>query len=86
MFESNLPKFCILAGLAVPGWAQLAAPAREIPLYPGAAPGSENWKYPERTAGTPERPQAHFKPEVTASARKAGAPTTTWTGWRSGSS
>jgi acetyl esterase/lipase len=22
------------------------------------APGSENWKYPEKTAGTPERPQA----------------------------
>ena len=58
MFKINLPKFCILAGLAVPGWAQLAAPAREIPLYPGAAPGSENWKYPERTAGTPDRPQA----------------------------
>jgi hypothetical protein len=32
--------------------------AREIPLYPGVAPGSENWNYPERTAGTPDRPQA----------------------------
>jgi acetyl esterase/lipase len=45
------------AGFAVPDWAQLAAPAREIPLYPGVAPGSENWKYSERTAGTPDRPQ-----------------------------
>ena len=33
-------------------------PAREIPLYPGAAPGSEKWNYPEKTAGTAERPQA----------------------------
>jgi dienelactone hydrolase len=48
----------ILAGLAITAWAQLAPPAREIPLYPGVAPGSENWNYPERTAGTPDRPQA----------------------------
>ncbi|MEP6914963.1 MAG: dienelactone hydrolase family protein [Acidobacteriota bacterium] len=34
------------------------APAREIPLYPGVAPGSENWHYEERTAGTPDKPQA----------------------------
>lgn len=54
----NLPRICIVAGCAVAGWAQLAPPAREIPLYPGVAPGSENWKYPEKTAGTPERPQA----------------------------
>ncbi|SPE39522.1 putative endo-1,4-beta-xylanase B [Candidatus Sulfopaludibacter sp. SbA3] len=54
----NLPRICILAGLAVPGWAQLAPPAREIPLYPGVAPGSENWNYQERAAGTPDRPQA----------------------------
>lgn len=53
-----VPKICILSGLAVAGWAQLAPPAREIPLYPGTAPGSENWNYPERTAGTPEKPQA----------------------------
>ena len=33
-------------------------PAREIPLYPGVAPSSENWNYPERMAGTPDRPQA----------------------------
>jgi acetyl esterase/lipase len=38
--------------------AQLAAPAREIPLYEGIAPGSENWSYPERAAGTSDKPQA----------------------------
>lgn len=51
-------RICVLAGVAVAGWAQLAPPAREIPLYPGVAPGSENWTYPERAAGTPESPQA----------------------------
>src|ERR1051326_9044951 len=39
-------------------FAQLAPPAREIPLYPGVAPGSENWTYSEKTAGTPQRPEA----------------------------
>src|SRR4029077_17253439 len=39
-------------------WAQLPPPAREIALYPGTAPGSEKWNYPEQAAGTPERPQA----------------------------
>jgi len=58
MLGLNLPKTCILAGLAVTGWAQLAPPAREIPLYPGVAPGSENWNYAERSAGTPDKPQA----------------------------
>ena len=28
------------------------------PLYAGVAPGSENWKYPEKAAGTPDKPQA----------------------------
>jgi len=54
----SLSKICILGGLATAGWAQLAPPAREIPLYPGVAPGSEKWNYAERTAGTPDRPQA----------------------------
>jgi acetyl esterase/lipase len=54
----NLSKICILAGFATVAGAQLAPPAREIPLYPGVAPGSENWNYQERTAGTPDRPQA----------------------------
>ena len=49
MLRVNLPKSCVLAGLAVAGWAQLAPPAREIPLYPGVAPGSENWNYPEKS-------------------------------------
>jgi len=48
----------IQAGLAVAGWAQLAPATREIPLYAGVAPGSENWKYPEKAAGTPDKPQA----------------------------
>jgi len=43
--------------LAVAGWAQLAPATREIPLYSGVAPGSENWKYPEKSAGTPDKPQ-----------------------------
>ncbi len=47
---------CFLAGSAA--YAQLAAPAREIPLYEGVAPGSEHWNYPERAAGTPDKPQA----------------------------
>ena len=58
MLRVNLARICILAGSAAAGWAQLAPRVREIPLYPGAAPGSENWNYPERTAGTADRPQA----------------------------
>ena len=58
MLRVNLPKICILAGLAVAGWARLAPPASEIPLYPGVAPGSENWNYAEATVGTPNRPEA----------------------------
>ena len=58
MLRLNLPRLCILAGLAVAGWAQLAPAAREIPLYSGVAPGSENWNYPEKAAGTPDKPQA----------------------------
>jgi acetyl esterase/lipase len=58
MHKKQLSRICMLIGLAAAGRAQLAPPAREIPLYAGVAPGSENWKYPERTAGTPERPQA----------------------------
>jgi acetyl esterase/lipase len=42
----------------MPAVAQLPAPAREIPLYSATAPGSENWHYEERAAGTPEKPQA----------------------------
>ncbi len=51
-------KICLLAGLACAGWTQPAPPAKEIALYPGVAPGSEKWDYPERATGTAERPQA----------------------------
>ena len=57
MVTLKFPRLCILAGLAVAGWAQLAPPAREIQLYPGVAPGSEKWSYPEKVAGTPDKPQ-----------------------------
>jgi hypothetical protein len=53
-----VPRIVLLAGLVVAGWAQLAPATREIPLYPGVAPGSENWNYPEKAAGTLDRPQA----------------------------
>ena len=39
-------------------FAQPPPPARELPLYSGVAPGSENWNYSEKTAGTPQRPEA----------------------------
>ena len=58
MVKVVLPKVCVLVGWVVAGWAQLAPPAREIPLYPGVAPGSEKWNYPEKSAGTPDKPQA----------------------------
>jgi acetyl esterase/lipase len=34
----------------------LPPPAQEIPLYPGAAPGSENWTWAERPGGSPSNP------------------------------
>jgi len=58
MRKVNLPAVCFLAGWAATGWAQLAPAAREIPLYPGVAPGSEKWNYAEKAAGTPDKPQA----------------------------
>jgi acetyl esterase/lipase len=58
MLRANLSIVGILAGLAGASWAQLAPPAREIPIYTGVAPGSEAWNYPEKSAGTPEKPQA----------------------------
>jgi acetyl esterase/lipase len=33
-----------------------APPAKEIALYPGAAPGSEDWTWDERAAGSPNNP------------------------------
>jgi acetyl esterase/lipase len=41
--------FTILLTLAPAVSAQLAPPAKEIPLYEGVAPGSESWTYSERT-------------------------------------
>jgi dienelactone hydrolase len=58
MIKMKALRSCLLAGLAIVARGQLAPPAREIPLYPGPAPGSENWNYAEKVAGTPERPQA----------------------------
>jgi acetyl esterase/lipase len=51
--------FVILLGdFGSNAWAQLAAPAKEIPLYPGAAPGSEAWNWTERMAGSASNPTA----------------------------
>ncbi len=36
--------------------APLPPPAREIALYPGIAPGSENWNWAERAGGSPTNP------------------------------
>ena len=52
-------RIALFAGLSIGALAQqLSSPAREIPLYAGVAPGSENWHYEERAAGTPGNPQA----------------------------
>src|SRR5665213_2118990 len=52
-------RIALTAALTVSAFAQqLPSPAREIPLYAGVAPGSENWHYKERAAGTPDKPQA----------------------------
>jgi dienelactone hydrolase len=36
--------------------APFAPPAKEIALYPGIAPGSENWTWEERPGGSPSNP------------------------------
>jgi len=55
-----------LGGPAPITHAQLAPPTAEIPLYPGVAPGSENWTWSERAAGSPTNPteQNVVKPEL----------------------
>jgi acetyl esterase/lipase len=59
MTLAKLPTMCVLlVATSITGSAQLAPPAREIPLYPGVAPGSEKWNYSEKTAGTADKPQA----------------------------
>ncbi len=54
----NLLKISLPPVFALGCWAQLPPPAQEIPLYPGVAPGSEKWNYPEKVAGTADKPQA----------------------------
>ncbi|MCA1481411.1 hypothetical protein I6F37_41520, partial [Bradyrhizobium sp. NBAIM08] len=44
----NFALFIALAASA----QQLPPPAKEIALYPGVAPGSENWTWAERAATT----------------------------------
>ena len=53
-------RLAILAAvLATAAFAQqLAPPQREIPLYPGVAPGSENWNWSETQAAGPSGPMA----------------------------
>jgi acetyl esterase/lipase len=58
MLKRILPDICVLAGMAFACSAQVTPPAREIPLYQGVAPGSEKWNYPEKAAGTADKPQA----------------------------
>jgi acetyl esterase/lipase len=45
-------------GALPPPAVSLAPPAKEIALYPGAAPGSENWTWDERAGGSPNNPTA----------------------------
>jgi acetyl esterase/lipase len=54
------------ACFAMSAMAQLPAPAKVIPLYPGVAPGSENWHYEEHPAGPATNPQVQnvVKPEL----------------------
>ena len=58
MLTRATTSIALAAALAMTATAQLPAPAREIPLYAGVAPGSENWHYDERAAGTADKPQA----------------------------
>lgn len=71
--RSILISICVLllGGASLAGADQAAAapwdpPAREIALYPGIAPGSENWNWGERVAGTETNPQVQnvVRPEL----------------------
>ena len=58
MFRLNLPKMCILAGLAVAGWAQLPlrlVKSRSIPVW---LPVRRSGIIRRRAAGTADKPQA----------------------------
>jgi acetyl esterase/lipase len=57
----KLPRLSLLGLLAVATVAsaadpRLAPPAKEIALYPGVAPGSENWTWDERADGSQDKP------------------------------
>ncbi|HVV45543.1 MAG TPA: hypothetical protein VHC72_10065, partial [Bryobacteraceae bacterium] len=67
MTAASLPlRIALSACFAMSAMAQIPAPAKTIPLYPGVAPGSENWHYEEHAAGTPEKLQVQnvVKPEL----------------------
>jgi dienelactone hydrolase len=56
-FGADAPSTPPAAGNAAPASVMpLPSPAKVIPLYPGAAPGSENWTWEERPAGSPSNP------------------------------
>jgi len=56
-FGADTPSVPPAAGNAAPvSVMPLPSPAKVIPLYPGAAPGSENWTWEERPAGSPSNP------------------------------
>jgi acetyl esterase/lipase len=54
----HLPLLGIFAAATLASGAEtpFAPPARVIALYPGAAPGSENWTWAERPGGSPSNP------------------------------
>ena len=53
-FTKNSLLLAALFGMAPYSFSQqLVPPAREIALYPGVAPGSENWTWSERLVATP---------------------------------
>src|SRR5476649_1923961 len=56
-YGANTPLTPPAVGAGAPAsGTPLAPPAKEIALYPGAAPGSENWTWAERPAGSPTNP------------------------------
>src|SRR5476649_1299498 len=56
-YGANTPLTPPAVGAGAPAsGTPLAPPAKEIALYPGAAPGSENWTWAERPAGSATNP------------------------------
>jgi dienelactone hydrolase len=62
MRTNNARRFVLPALIVLLGWreptisAQLAPPEKTIPLYEGAAPGSETWTWTERASGSAANP------------------------------